>query len=147
MKSLKVSSVLLALLFVQCSSPKTSSSDAGKEISLEGTYWKLTELNGQPIPEPEQANKELHLMLKSQDSTITAFAGCNGVGGNYELMAGNRIRFSRMISTMMACPALDTENAFKKVLETVDNYAIAGDMLSLNKAKMAPMARFKAVRK
>ena len=116
-------------------------------ITLENTYWKLTELNGLAIADAEDGKKEIYITLKSQDSTLVAFAGCNGVGGNYELTTGNRVRFSNMISTMLACPELDTENAFKKVLETVDNYTISGGMLSLNKARMAPLARFKAIKK
>jgi hypothetical protein len=33
------------------------------------------------------------------------------------------------------------------VLKMVDNYTIQGKQLSLNKAKMAPLARFEAVKK
>jgi len=148
MKLIYAYSVLLNLLLLQCSSSKTGSGTADRNnVSLENTYWKLVELNGQPISDAEDGKKELHLVLKSSDSTLSAFAGCNGVGGSYQLTSGNRLRFSNMISTLMACPELEAENAFKKALETVDNYAINGDELSLNKAKMAPLARFKATKK
>jgi heat shock protein HslJ len=45
----------------------------------------------------------------------------------------------------MACPDMKEEDAFKKVLEQVDNFTVSGDNLSLNKAKMAPLATFRAV--
>ena len=139
--------MLLTLTLTQCSSSNTSDGTTANNISLENTYWKLTELNGRPIPDAEEGKKELYIQLKSNDSSLAAFAGCNGVGGNYSLIPEKRVRFSNMISTLMACPELDMENEFKKVLETIDNYAISDDMLSLHKAKMAPLARFKAVKK
>ena len=40
---------------------------------------------------------------------------------------------------------MKTEDDFKKVLEQTDNYTISGENLSLNRAKMAPLAKFKAV--
>ena len=46
---------------------------------------------------------------------------------------------------MMACPDMETETQFYKVLEMVDNYYHNNDTLILNKAKMAPLARFVAV--
>jgi hypothetical protein len=45
----------------------------------------------------------------------------------------------------MACPELDIENELIKALETADNYNYANDKLVLNKARMAPLARFEAV--
>ncbi|MFN3640898.1 MAG: META domain-containing protein, partial [Flavobacterium sp.] len=57
-----------------------------------------------------------------------------------------RIKFSKVASTMMACDDMDTEQEFAKVLETVDNYSLADGKLSLNKARMAPLARFEAIK-
>ena len=45
----------------------------------------------------------------------------------------------------MACPDMSMENQFIEVLGRADNYSILGDKLSLNKARMAPLARFEAV--
>ncbi|WP_374030704.1 META domain-containing protein [Bdellovibrio bacteriovorus] len=42
---------------------------------------------------------------------------------------------------------MPTEDNFAEVLQGVDNYTVDGDNLSLNKARMAPLARFKAVSK
>jgi heat shock protein HslJ len=46
---------------------------------------------------------------------------------------------------MMACPDMQTESTFLQVLQKVDNYAIKDDTLSLQKARMAPLAKFKWV--
>ena len=112
---------------------------------LQETYWKLIELKGKPIPPPAQDSREAHMILKKQDNRLNAFGGCNTLSGVYEMKEGNRIQFSNVISTMMACPDMMVEDEFKKVLGMVDNYSIKGDSLSLNKARMAPLARFAAV--
>jgi heat shock protein HslJ len=46
----------------------------------------------------------------------------------------------------MACEHMEIENGLNKALVTADNYSLNGDNLSLNKARMAPLARFKAVK-
>jgi heat shock protein HslJ len=47
---------------------------------------------------------------------------------------------------MMACPEMDLEQKFVKMLEKVDNYVIVEDELQLVKGKMVPLARFKAIK-
>jgi len=39
---------------------------------------------------------------------------------------------------------MDVEQAFYEVLSNADNYSLTGDHLTLNRARMAPLARFKA---
>jgi heat shock protein HslJ len=113
---------------------------------LKETYWKLSEINGIAVPEPKEGEKEVFLRLLDEGARVEGNGGCNGYGGTYELMDGNRIRFSKMISTMMYCSRMDTETALYKVFETADNYTVSGDMLHLNKARMAPLAKFVAVK-
>jgi heat shock protein HslJ len=43
----------------------------------------------------------------------------------------------------MACPDMSTEQSFMEALRKVDNYAVKGNELSLNKARMAPLLRFR----
>jgi heat shock protein HslJ len=51
------------------------------------------------------------------------------------------------MSTLMACPDMETEQMLLGIFERVDNYSLSADgkTLSLNKARMAPLARFEAV--
>jgi heat shock protein HslJ len=122
-----------------------SSSGYSSNAELVETYWKLTELMGKKVKPTPQGKKEVHIILKKQDNRIQGFAGCNTISGVYELKPGNRISFSKVITTMMACPDMSTEDQLKKVIERADNYSIKGNHLSLNKARMAPLARFEAV--
>lgn len=108
-------------------------------------YWKLTELNGRPINVDILFTKEPHIILKEKDHKVLGHVGCNSISGTYTLGNLNRISFSKMISTKMACPVLDMETEFLKVLGMADSFTITGDMLVLSRARMAPLARFKTV--
>jgi len=106
------------------------------------TRWRLVELFGKPVAGSERFP---FILLDSKEGRISGFGGCNSISGSYELRAGNRIRFSNMASTMMACPDMDAEQEFFKLLALTDNFACDGKNLFLHKARMAPLARFEAV--
>ena len=121
-------------------------SDDAKNRPMKKTKWKLVELNGKKIVSENQDSKEFILQL-SGDNRYSAFAGCNNLMGEYELNEESlRIKFSRGASTMMACPDMKTEQAFGEMLEKVDNYSINENQMTLNKARMAPLARFEAMK-
>lgn len=115
-----------------------------KNDPIIGIKWKLTELNGKPVADKING-KVPFLQLLETDGRYTASGGCNGIGGEYTLSKNGRIKFSQGMSTMMACEDMDVEDQLKKVLAAADNYTINGNTLSLNKARMAPLARFEAV--
>jgi heat shock protein HslJ/membrane-bound inhibitor of C-type lysozyme len=111
---------------------------------LTNTYWKLTELDGQPVVVGKA--REPHLRLRMDDSRADGSAGCNSFSGTYE-RAGDRLTFGKLVTTMMACidPALSRqEQRFLQVLASVDRAAAVGDRLTLY-AKDRPVARFVAV--
>lgn len=114
------------------------------DIHITEKYWKLVELNGQPV-RTEEGNREAFLILKEEDNRAHGNGGCNTFNGSYEMKEGNRITFSKMASTLMACVDMETEQQFMQVLETVDNYNLTETTLILNKARMAPLARFEVV--
>jgi len=69
------------------------------------------------------------------------------MGGTYELSDPNRIKFSQLIGTMMACENMEVENGLREVLKSTDSYHVSADTLQLFRARMAPLARFVAVEK
>lgn len=112
---------------------------------LENKKWVLTELMGKEMTF-EDENRQAFLMFDSASGRMSGHDSCNRLTGSYELAEGNRISFGKgMAGTLMACPDMQISKAFTEVLEKVDNYAIADGVLSLNKARMAPLARFKMV--
>ncbi|ALS98323.1 copper resistance protein NlpE N-terminal domain-containing protein [Lacimicrobium alkaliphilum] len=114
-----------------------------KQIGSEivGVKWQLTELMGQEIA--INAQKPVYFTIGA-DMQVTGFAGCNRFFGKVTLEQGQRLAFDKMASTMMACPALQQEGKLLKALEMADNYSLHQRRLSLNKARMAPLARFTA---
>lgn len=108
-------------------------------------YWKLKSLNGNPVEMTDDQEREAYFTLKTEGNRVVGFGGCNNLMGSYKLGVGNRIRFSQMATTMMACPDAENESEFLKVFERADNYTLTGDELLLNEGKKAPLAAFEAV--
>ena len=108
---------------------------------ITGHYWKLVEVRGEAVVSLE---REPHLILEAADGRVSGFAGCNGFMGSYTLDEQNaRISFGQIAMTRMFCAAgMEVEEAFTQVLEEVDNYSLNGDSLTLNRGRMAPLARF-----
>ncbi len=140
--------LVLAFLCSACGNTKKAtqsneSSPAMTTTSITGKKWKLIELNGQPVADRIN-DKEPFIEFNDTDKRYTASGGCNGLGGTYTLTDKGRITFSQGMSTMMACENMNVENQLKEVFGKADNFTINNNVLSLNKARMAPLARFKA---
>lgn len=123
---------------------KANTPESTNEVTsvLANTKWKLKKLMGR---DPENKSNKDFLLVFDAEGRFSAFVGCNNLGGKYEIKEGNQILFGKVISTMMACVDMTTEQEFKKILEIVDSYTINDKKLSLNKARMAPLATFEAV--
>jgi heat shock protein HslJ len=111
-------------------------------------YWKLDQIMGKEVSmmSVNLAN-EPFITLKREHNILVGNSGCNNITGSYEVGEGNRIRFYQVVMTLKSCLNMDVENELKKVLEITDNYHMNGDTLILNRARMAPLARFIAVYK
>ncbi len=98
--------------------------------SLEGTYWKATELAGKATP-AQDAKREAHLVFQT-GGRVSASDGCNRITGTYELK-GTALTFGQMAGTQMACidSAAEIERAFRGALKSTMRLAIAGDRLDL----------------
>ncbi|MCD8539046.1 MAG: META domain-containing protein [Leadbetterella sp.] len=115
------------------------------DTGIREKYWKLIELHGKPVTVRE-GGREPHLIIKQEGNQVTGNGGCNGFGGACELNeTTGRIRFSKIAATQMACLGENPESEFFKVLEQADNFSTDGKFLSLNRARMAPLARFEVV--
>lgn len=113
---------------------------------LLGGRWVLIELRGKAIAKSDKMNKEPFLAFKEADGTFYGHSGCNGFSGSIKKMDDFKIEFGPAMQTMMACLGMmDIENQFTEALRTADNYTVNSGVLSLNKARMAPLARFKFV--
>ena len=115
------------------------------ENALVDTHWRLIEIMGNPVTFPESAPKEAFIQFRA-DGTVSGSLGCNNFFGEYTVNPeALRISFSKLGNTSMMCINMDVETEFLQVLNTADNYNLNGDQLVLNRARMAPLARFEAV--
>ncbi|MGZ5253165.1 MAG: copper resistance protein NlpE N-terminal domain-containing protein, partial [Flavitalea sp.] len=60
---------------------------------LSDTEWELIELMGKPVTQKVPSPKTPGLKFNNE-GRVSGFAGCNSIGGTYELMQGSRIKFS-----------------------------------------------------
>jgi heat shock protein HslJ len=104
--------------------------------------WKLIELKGKKITQIDASVKEPFLFLNGNDKKVTGNGGCNSFFGTYRLSAGNKISFSDIGSTKMACPDMDVESQFFQVLSETDNYSVSGDTLNFKKGQIDALAKF-----
>lgn len=82
--------------------------------------WRLASLGGAETP----ASITTAITI-ADDGRVSGRGGCNGFGGN-ATVRGRTIRFSRMVSTMMACApdVMNQEQRFLKTLERVHRWSI-----------------------
>lgn len=108
---------------------------------LAGTRWQLTELMGQQLP----ADNPAYIVFSATEARVYGNAGCNRFFGGYELNTEQmRLRLSGIGMTQMACLQDTIEPEFSEVLQSFDNFNLTDDSLTLNRARMAPLARFTA---
>ncbi len=114
------------------------------EADITERYWKLTELAGQDLKNND-ADREAYIILKEGSGKVIGAGNCNAISGEFETDSPNRIRFTSLARTYMACQTIQTEEAFLQVLQIADSYHLDNDTLQLFKGRMAPLARFEAV--
>lgn len=133
---------------VEISEPVVSvqKQEAKSKVALKNSKWRLIKLHGNSIVKSKDSKKEYGIIFAT-DGRFSAFAGCNSMAGSYELNEeASRIKFSKVVSTMMACQDMLTEQELAKVLEITDNYNFDGQMLKLNKGRMATIAEFEIIK-
>lgn len=139
--------LFFALIVISCSNKIINKNGTSNEVATKidsknmyKTKWRLIELRGTKI---ENTNFTLDFF---EENRFAAFASCNNLGGEYKVENTFKINFSKVISTMMACDDMKTEQEFSKVLEMTDNFIVDGKILSLNKGRMTPLARFELIK-
>lgn len=116
--------------------------------ALLGGKWVLIELNGKAIEDRGPEGKNPYIAF-NENGTFTGHGGCNGFGGEMKAANNFKIAFGDAIQTMMACiggDIMQVEQNLHNALKAADNYTVNNGILSLNKARMAPLARFKFVK-
>lgn len=116
--------VAALLTMSACESPK-------ENLPLEGTQWKLTEMEGTVNPVFSAETDTFHITFDAAKKMVYGAGACNRLFGPYELTGENGVDVENLAGTKMACPNLDLENRFAELLEASDSYRIDGDMMTL----------------
>jgi len=87
-------------------------------LGMKTWNWVKTIYSDDTTITPKTINK-FTLTIKN-DKTFSASTDCNGVGGEY-ILKGNKITFTRMMSTLMYCEG-SQEADFAKMMEAVQSY-------------------------
>lgn len=115
----------------------------GADASLTGTQWQLVQLGDNTTLAHEQ-RREPTLRLDADTGRVSGSAGCNRFMGSYSLN-GNRIDFSQMAATQMACAqGMDTERAYLQALTRVQTWKVQDGQLNFYSAGDEPVATFVA---
>jgi len=77
--------------------------------------WVLTMFNHKPLNKEDFAKGLPMLEFHLNDNRVFGSTGCNRMTGGFEVR-GNKITFSQMATTRMACPNMEFENRFLKAL-------------------------------
>ncbi len=111
------------------------------DLTITGREWLLFEIQGKKL-KFDKSSVQPNLVL-DENGKVRGTTGCNQYHGDYTTSGGMTLRFGPMATTKMFCSELmDLETAFLEVFQQCDNYTISGDTLSLNKGKMAALAKF-----
>lgn len=114
------------------------------DTSFAGKKMKLVELMGQAVVE-EQGVGEASIFFEA-NGRVHGSLSCNSFSSVYILKGGNRISFTHPAVTMKMCLNMEIETKLIEVLNMADNYNfVDGKQFVLNRARMAPLARFEVV--
>lgn len=148
-KSIFYTLIMGLFVFGACHTSKKLASDSANQTdmgqipTITDTKWQLVEINGKSVP--DTINGKLPFLQLSKDKMrYTGTAGCNGIGGEFKLSDDHTIKFSRGMSTMMACQHMEYEKSFNQMLEVADNYKQQGNTLSFFQGNKE-LAKFEAV--
>ncbi len=119
--------------------PKTTTAKP-QDSPIMNIRWKVTEIYGKPVKNEE--GNELYIELMAENN-FKGNAGCNKINGHYEIYQ-DKIHFMRVVGTMKGCAHMETEEDFKEVLESVNNFTTADKSLQFLKGETL-LAKFTAI--
>lgn len=93
--------------------------------------WVLEELNGKKVALTDFQRELPRIEIHAADNKFMGFGGCNSIGGTifYEK---DLLRFSNVISTLMACASGNKEGEFIEALQSTTTYNIGNNRLTLS---------------
>jgi heat shock protein HslJ len=94
---------------------------------LQGTYWRLSEMNGKTL---ETGNNEAYIKLAEKKSALEGNAGCNTIIGTFKIGRHNELAFE-FGATKKMCGDMSVEAYVINALKNTNHYDINGHHLML----------------
>lgn len=129
--------LMAVILFGSCASSQKSG--ANNDADLFRT-WRLVELEGQAV-DTTKLNRPAEFTFEQADQRVFGSAGCNSMTGKYKLEAPNKLTFSPMAGTRMACPDMSLETKFQEIIGKVNAWSVTEGFLVLSQDS-TPLAKF-----
>ncbi|MFZ1319948.1 MAG: META domain-containing protein [Ignavibacteria bacterium] len=109
------------------------------EVSI-NNKWELFELVGKPVDKGSM--NETFTLTFLEDNKVQAKV-CNSMNGTYKTNNDNALKINIEISTMLACPELETELLIKDALILAGEYAIEDNNTLILKNGRVILAKFR----
>lgn len=106
--------------------------------AVEKRDWRLVDVGGQAVTTPPDGNAPT---LRLEAGNASGHGGCNRFRGSYRL-EGTALSFGPLMSTKMACPAMDAEGRYMQALEKSARWQTHDGQLELQDASGTVLARF-----
>jgi heat shock protein HslJ len=102
-------------------------------LTLINTEWQLIRLQTDDLKQTEIVTNQPTLNFNLDELRMYGFGGCNQFTGSFLTGENNRIEFSGIASTKMACPEMEIEQTYYKQLENTTSFEVdeAGRVLIL----------------
>jgi putative lipoprotein len=112
-----------------------------RTVSLQGTVWRLAELDGNAVDAPPESLPTLE--VSQSDDSYAGFSGCNRYSGSYEL-DGTRLKFGTAALTKTVCEeGMELEARFLEMLGRVGSWHLDSQQVVLGDTDRNTIARFK----
>lgn len=135
----------IIVLFCAAALCGCSSSSKNEEVKIGDMYkarakWTLYNIGGKNVDSTQYTNGLPWMSIMVDALSFNGSTGCNSMSGDVSV-SGDKINFSRVVTTRMACEKGD-EAGFLKAINTADNYTIENNMLYLKSGSIV-LAVFK----
>ncbi|MGO4772185.1 META domain-containing protein [Flavobacterium sp. W22_SRS_FK3] len=93
--------------------------------------WVLESLNGKKVETSDFEKEVPRIEIYASENKFLGYGGCNSITGTL-FSEKDLLRFTNIISTMMACNGNNKEGEFIKALKSSTSYTIENNRLSLS---------------
>ena len=113
-------------------------------VPLERTYWRVLEIDGEPVPRSTGDETLAHLVLQPEEGNAQGYGGCNRFLVDYALQ-GELLQFGSVVAGIGLCPKTSgSETRYFQALSAVQTYRQQGNQLTLWNAEGATVLRLEA---